>query len=213
MRFRDRIEAGKLLAQALAGYKDKDVVVFALPRGGVVVADEIARSLKAPLSLIIARKIGHPLQPEYAIAATTESGKILGSSREIQSVDKDWLDAEIERQKLEARRRREEYLGNRKEINVKNKIVILVDDGIATGFTIRVAIEKLRLMKPEKIIVAVPVAAKIIADIVKREADEFVALEIPQEDEFLGAVGAYYDNFYQVTDQEVVSILKNYNIN
>lgn len=213
MRFKDRIEAGKLLAQALVGYKDKNIVVFALPRGGVVVAGEIARFLNAPLSLIIARKIGHPLQPEYAIAATTESGKILGSSREIQSVNKDWLDAEIERQRLEARRRREEYLGKESEIDVSNKIAILVDDGIATGFTIRVAIEELREMKPKKIVVAVPVAVKTMADIIKREADELVALEVPEEYEFLGAVGAYYDNFYQVTDQEVVSILKNYNIN
>lgn len=212
MHFRNRTEAGKLLAQTLAGYKHKNVVVFALPRGGVVVAVEIARSLNAPLGLIIARKIGHPLQPEYAIAATTESGKILGSSRELKSVDKDWLDAEIERQRLEARRRREEYLGNRKEIDARGKNAILVDDGIATGFTLRVAIEELRQRKPAKIIVAVPVAAKMIADIIKKEADEFVALEVPEEYEFLGAVGAYYDNFYPVTDQEVISILENYNI-
>lgn len=88
----------------------------------------------------------------------------------------------------------------------------MVDDGIATGFTLRVAIEELRQRKPKRIIVAVPVAAKTIADIIKKEADEFVALEVPEEYEFLGAVGAYYDDFYPVTDQEVISILKNYKI-
>ena len=150
MRFRDRTEAGKLLAQALAVYKGKEAAVFAMPRGGVMVAIEIARFLSAPLGLVITRKIGHPLQPEYAIAATSESGKVFGSSSELKSVNKDWLNAEIEKQRLEAKRRREEYIGNKKEIDAKNKNAILVDDGIATGFTIRVAIQELRQMKPKK---------------------------------------------------------------
>ncbi|MHB1347741.1 MAG: phosphoribosyltransferase [Candidatus Humimicrobiaceae bacterium] len=212
MHFRDRTEAGKLLAQALTAYKGSDSAVFALPRGGVMVAIEIARFLNAPLGLVITRKIGHPLQPEYAIAATSESGKVLGSSRELKSVDQNWLNSEIEKQRLEAKRRREEYIGNKKEIDAKNKNAILVDDGIATGFTIRVAIQELRQMKPKKIIVAVPVAAKTIADVIEKEADELVALEIPEDYEFLGAVGAYYDNFYPVSDQEVISVLKKHNI-
>lgn len=210
--FKDRTEAGRLLADALKNYKYEDIAVLALPRGGVVVAIEIARFFNAPLSLIITRKIGHPLQPEYAIAAISEDGYILGSNRELESVDQEWLKSEVERQRLEAKRRKEEYLSGREEINVKGKTAILVDDGIATGFTIRVAVKELRQMQPKKILVAVPVAVKKIADIIKKEADEFVAIEIPEEQEFLGAVGAYYENFYPVSDEEVISILHNYKV-
>lgn len=211
MYFRNRTEAGRLLAKALKKYKGKEVVVYALPRGGVVVAVEIARELRAPLDLIITRKIGYPYQPEYAIAAIAENGHIVGAQKELKSVDDRWLQGEIERQRKEAKRRREKYLQGRAEIPVAGKIAILVDDGIATGLTMRVGIMELSHRHPKKIVVAVPVVPKTIADILRKEAGgEVVALNVPTDDAFQGAVGAYYDEFFPVEDEEVVAILKAY---
>ncbi len=211
MYFKNRTEAGKLLAKALRKYKNKNVVVCALPRGGVVVGVEIARELHAPLDLIITRKIGHPHQPEYAIAATAENGHVVGVQKELESVDQEWLKEEIERQRREAKRRREKYLQGKAEIQVEGKIAILVDDGIATGLTMRVGILELKQRHPKRIVVAVPVVSKTTADLLKKEAGgEIVALDIPSDDVFLGAVGAYYDEFFPVEDEEVIAMLKTY---
>lgn len=210
MRFKQRSEAGRLLAQALKNYKDKNVVVYALPRGGVITAVEIARFLHAPLDLIIIRKVGHPQQPEYAIAAVAEDGHLLGSERELATVNQRWLKQEIAKQRKEARRRREAYLSNKPEIPATGKIAILVDDGVATGLTMRVAILELKHRHPEKIIVAVPVAPLSTANLLKAEAGEIVALEIPADKNYLGAVGAYYEDFSQVEDAEVITALKCY---
>jgi len=208
MYFKDRKDAGEKLAHILKKYKDKDVVIYALPRGGVVTAKEISRYLHAPLDLIITRKIGHPESPEYAIAATAENGHILGEEGEIESVGREWLEKEMEKEKLEAKRRREKYLQGRETIDVKGKIAILVDDGIATGLTMRVAIMELKHRNPKKIVVAIPVIPTRTAEILSKEADEVVALDIPPENEFLGAVGAYYNEFSQISDDEVIEILK-----
>jgi putative phosphoribosyl transferase len=210
MHFKDRSEAGQLLAQALKQYQNQPVVVYAIPRGGVVTAIEIARVLHAPLDLIITRKIGHPYQPEYAIAAVAEDGHMLGSKEELQAVDKNWLAQEVESQRREAKRRREHYLKNRPEISAQGKIAILVDDGIATGTTMRLGIQELKHRQCKKIIVAVPVAPKSTADLIKKEADEIVALDIPQDFNYLGAVGAYYGDFAQVEDEEVIALLDQY---
>lgn len=210
MNFKDRKEAGRLLADALKKYRDKDVVVYALPRGGVVTGAEIARGLHTRLGLIIARKIGHPYQPEYAVGATAENGHIVGSSRELKSIDEEWLKEETEKQQKEAKRRREKYLQGKPEIPVGGKIAILVDDGVATGLTIRVGIMELKHRHPARIVVAVPVVPKTAAEIIKKEADELVALEIPSDDVFPGAVGAYYDEFFPVKDEEVIAILDAY---
>lgn len=210
MRFRDRTEAGKLLAEKLKKYKNKAVIVYALPRGGVVTAVEIARYLHAPLDLIITRKISHPRSPEYAIAATAENGHIVGSRREFVSVDEKWLEEEIERERQEAARRRKKYLHGRDMLSPEGKIAILVDDGVATGLTLRVGVIELKHHNPSKLIVAVPVVPKSAAEILKTETDELVALEIPSDDRFLGAVGAYYDSFTQVEDQEVMRILNSH---
>lgn len=210
MRFRDRKEAGKLLAAALSEYKGKKVVVYALPRGGVVTALEIAKYLDAPLDLIIARKIGHPDNPEYAIAAVAENGHMLGTEKELTSIDAMWLAEEIKKQRREAKRRREKYLKGRKEVSVKGKIAILVDDGVATGLTMRAGIVELRHRGPKEIIVAVPVVPQSTAEILKSEADRLVALSTPSDFEFLGSVGAYYDEFLPVEDEEVITILKRY---
>jgi len=205
--FRDRTEAGQLLAQKLKKYIGKDVVVYALPRGGVVTALEIARELQAPLDLIITRKISHPYSPEYAIAATAENGHIVGTHRKPLEVDEKWFHGEIERQRKEAARRRKKYLHGRDMFSPEGKIVILVDDGVATGLTLRVGILELKHQSPLKLIVAVPVVPKSTAKVLGREADELVALEIPADDNFLGAVSAYYENFPQVEDEEVIRIL------
>ena len=213
MHFTDRTQAGKLLAKVLKTYQGKDVVVFALPRGGVVTALEIAKYLHAPLDLIITRKIGHPYQPEYAIAAPAENGHIIGTKSELASVDKQWLQEEIEKQGIEAKRRREIYIQNRKPVSAEGKIAILIDDGIATGLTMRVGILELKHHHPKKIIVAVPVIPRQTANILEKEVDEVVALDTPPEDMFLGSVGAYYDYFPQVSDEEVIDLLTNYKRN
>lgn len=209
MIFKDRSDAGKQLAEALKKYKGQDVVVYGLPRGGVVTAAEIAKALNAPLDLILAHKIGHPYQPEYAIAAVSENGHLIGSSREIQSIDKRWFDTEKMRQIDEIKRKREMYLKGRKEIPVKDKIAIIVDDGIATGLTMQVGILELKHRHPKKIIVAVPVAPKSTANLLKEQADEFVGIIVPEDYNFQGAVGAYYDDFSQTEDDEVIDILEN----
>lgn len=206
MLFKDRAEAGKRLAIALKKYRGEDVVIYALPRGGVVTAVEIAKYLSSPLDLIITRKIGHPNQPEYAIAATAENGHIVGSSEEINAVDKRWFKNEVEKERKEAERRREKYLKGRKEVSAKGKIAILVDDGIATGLTMRVAIKELKHRDPKKIVVAVPVVPKETANIIRKEADELIALVEPRN---LYAIGEWYESFPQVTDDEVTSLMGN----
>ena len=208
MQFKNREEAGKLLAKKLEKYKGKNIIVYALPRGGVVPALEIARFLKSPLDLIITRKIGHPYQPEYAIGAISESGRIVGSKEDMELVDKDWLKKEIKKQQEEIVRRRNMYLKGRESIDPKGKIAIIVDDGIATGLTIQAAILALKQQKPKEIIIAVPVVPKETAAVLKKDVDEIIALTMPSEDEFLGAVGAYYQDFSQVEDKDVISLLK-----
>lgn len=204
--FRDRRDAGRQLCQLLQEYENQDVVVYALPRGGVVVAAEIAKFLHAPLDLIFAHKIGYPGQPEYAIAAVSESGHIVGSSNELQFIDKTWLENEKEHQLEEIKRKRKIYLNNKKEIPVKDKIAILVDDGIATGLTMQVGIKELKDRHPKKIVVAVPVAPRNTANLIKAMVNDFVGNEIENYN-FLGAVGAYYNEFDQVEDAEVIEIL------
>lgn len=210
MQFKDRTEGGQLLAKKLEQYRNKDVVVYALPRGGVVTALEIAKYLHAPLDLIITRKIGHPHQQEYAIAATAENGHVIGTQRELNSVDEGWLRDEIEQQRLEAKRRREKYLRGKVAIPVEGKIAILVDDGVATGLTMRVGIMELKHRHPQKIVVAIPVVPKSTAEVLKNEAGELVALAIPPDEQFLGSVGAYYGEFSPVEDEEVIAILSRY---
>jgi predicted phosphoribosyltransferase len=208
MHFKDRRDAGRKLSQLLKQYKGQDVVVYALPRGGVVVAEEIAKFLHAPLDLILAHKIGHPYQPEYAIAAISESGHIIKSSREIESLGEAWLEKEKKHQLDEIKRKRTIYLKEKKAVPVKDKIAIIVDDGIATGLTMKVGIQELKDRHPKKIVVAVPVAPRSTANLLKTLADDFTGFEI-NDYEFLGSVGAYYDQFNQVEDEEVIEILDN----
>lgn len=210
MRFKNRQEAGQLLAsgiqKVLMNHVEESAIIYALPRGGVVLGAEIAQALDLPLDLVITRKIGHPMSPEYAICAVAEDGDYLCDPTEQALVDPNWLEAEFEKEKKEAQRRRMTYLGESKAISPEGKIAIIVDDGIATGLTMWLAINEIKHYLPKRILVAVPVVPPDAAERLRAEVDGLVALDIP--DLYLGAVGAYYDDFPQVTDQEVIRLLR-----
>jgi len=194
-----------VLAEALSKYKGKDVVVYGLPRGGVVTAKVVATALEAPLDLIITRKLGHPHQPEYAVGAIAEDGQVALNEREVAALSEDWLEHAKQEQLREAKRRRKVYLGDRAPLPVQGKIAILVDDGIATGYTMKAAIMAVRRMNPAKVIVAAPVAPPDAARRFAGLADEFIVPETP--DGFY-AIGQFYTVFDQVDDGEVIALLK-----
>lgn len=207
MHFKNRAEAGRKLSEVLKGFQGKNVVVYALPRGGVVVGAEIAKAIRAPLDLIISRKIGHPYQPEYAIGAVAENGHSIFNEEEIKDLDPSYLTSETEKQKMEAKRRREIYLAGRKPIPCEGKIAILVDDGIATGLTMKAAVKELQMHShPKKIIVAVPVAPSGTGRELQKMGVEFIT--IGGEEAFLGAIGAYYQDFPPIEDQDVIKLMK-----
>jgi putative phosphoribosyl transferase len=203
--FLDRTDAGTKLAQALMAYKGQPVVVYALPRGGVVLGVEVARSLEAPLDLIVVRKIGHPLQLEYAIGAVAEDGYVVTNPNEIATLDKRWFDRAAAVELKEAQRRRALFLHGLRPVQVRDKIAIIIDDGLATGLTMLAAIHEIRKRGPQKVVVAVPVAAAETADKLRPEVDDLIVLYIP---EWLGAIGAFYQRFDQVSDHEVVTLMK-----
>lgn len=204
--FAGRADAGKQLAERLAHYAADDAVVYALPRGGVPVAYEVAQALSAPMDLVITGKIGHPRNPEYAVCVVTEDGEMLCDEHERGMIDEGVLRRAQEDERREVERRRKKYLQGRERISPKGKVAILVDDGVATGLTIRAAVRAVRTKNPKKLVVAVPVAPhETVAQLVG-EADEVVVLEDAKQ--FLGAVGAYYQDFAQLSDREVVALLK-----
>jgi len=204
MIFKNRIEAGQKLTEKLQGYKDnKEVVVYALPRGGVVLGKEIADALNTPLDILVIRKIGHPADPEYAVGAVAEDGHTIFSEEGEQI--KNELKEIIEKEKKEALRRRSVYAGN-KTISAEGKIAVIVDDGVATGLTMELAINEIKHQKPKKIIVAVSVVPVDTAEKFKNKIDELFALKI--EKDYLGAVAAYYENFPQVEDGEVIALMR-----
>lgn len=208
-RYRDRTEAGDLLGAELArrlGKRD-DVVVLALPRGGLPVGHEVARALDAPLDVFVVRKLGVPGHEELAMGAIASGGvrvlneDVLGYIPIPQRA----IEAVAEREKVELERREREYRGNRPPLDVRGKTVIVVDDGLATGSTMRAAVRALRQMDPRAIIVAVPVAARQTCAELRREVDDLVCLRMPDPFE---AVGLWYDDFSQTTDEEVHEILE-----
>ncbi|OGG69455.1 hypothetical protein A3F27_00960 [Candidatus Kaiserbacteria bacterium RIFCSPHIGHO2_12_FULL_53_13] len=204
--FKDRSDAGKQLAGKLMQYSAKDAVVLALPRGGVVTGYEVAKALKLPLDIVVVRKVGHPNNPEYAVCAVNEKGMRLCNEGEAAVIDMAWLTEETLRQKQEAQRRVELYRGNRKQAGVRGKTAIIVDDGVATGLSIRVATRATKAQKPGRIVIAVPVASsEAVRELRAEGADEVIVLEPPEE--FLGAVGAHYLRFPQVEDDEVIKLL------
>ncbi|HUV72277.1 MAG TPA: phosphoribosyltransferase family protein [Clostridia bacterium] len=209
MIFANRKEAGQKLAEYLKQYQGKDIALYALPRGGVVVAAEIATAFGVPLDLIIARKIGHPLQPEFAIAAVSENGHLLQNKEMVETIDKDWFNNQVREEQKAAQNQREKYLAGLQVVPAQNKVAILVDNGIATGLTVMAAIKDLKNRQPQKTILAVPVVPQEIALKLRAMVDELVALEIPAR--FAGAVGAYFGSFPPVTDKEVIELLNKIN--
>lgn len=205
MRFKNRQQAAEELAKALNMYRGNSVVVYALPRGGAILGRIVAEYLRAPFDLLIARKIGHPSIQEYAIAAVTEFGDVVENKEEVAAIDPAWFKQEVANQRDEARRRRETYLQGRERADVAGKTAIIVDDGIATGLTMKAAIADVRRLKPARIIIAVPVAPRDTVEELEKLVDGVIALESPLL--FLGAIGAYYDAFDQVSDEEVVKLV------
>ena len=206
--FKDRVDGGVQLAHALQKYANKpDIIVIGLPRGGVVPAAEVARILHAPLDIIIIRKIGAPDNPELAVGALTQDGQIVWNGALMRSLQltPDGLTSIIESEKKEAARRLQLYRGNKPPLNLNNKIVLLVDDGIATGATIRAAIATARAHKAKKIVIAVPVAPPDTVDNLAQEVDEVICLHSP---EYFTGVGAFYTQFAQTTDDEVIALLQ-----
>ncbi|HSE39248.1 MAG TPA: phosphoribosyltransferase family protein [Acidobacteriota bacterium] len=206
MIFESRTHAGILLADKLRKFKKSNAAVYALPRGGVVIGAEIAKALNIPLDLIVSRKIGHPTYPEYAIGAITEHGESAFNYTEVRLVDPQWLQNAIEEQFKEAKRRRKLYMAGKTEILAKDRIAIIVDDGIATGYTMQAAIEDIRKQGPASIVIAVPVVPREKAQFFSAIVDEFIALDIPKT--YAGAVGAYYLSFPQLTDEDVIQNLE-----
>jgi len=205
MRFEDRVDAGRKLATALQSYKGQDVVVYALPRGGVVLGAEIARALGSPLDLIIVRKVGHPYSPEYAIAAVAEDGHAAMNENEVKSVDPEWFEENVRLAQQEDRRRRELYTAGNPPISAVNKVAIIVDDGLATGLTMFAAVHEVQHAHPSKVIVAVPVAPPQTVRKLKELVDEVVALAVTED--FM-AIGSFYLHFNQVSDEEVIELMR-----
>lgn len=205
--FKDRIDAGRALAEAVARrVAESDVCVLALPRGGVPVAAEVARRLGAPLDVLVVRKIGAPGQPELAVGALA-SGDVLVMNDALTpyfSGAEEAIEATVRRERAELARRERAYRGERPPLEVKGRTAILVDDGIATGSTMRAAIQALRERQARRIIVAVPTAPPDACEILRESADEVVCVDTPEP--FI-AVGRWYRDFEQTTDEEVRALL------
>ena len=208
MPFGNRTEAGRELAVALAGYKDQRPVVLALPRGGVVVAAEVATALAAPLDLILVRKVGVPFQPELAMGAVVDGEASIVVRNEdviryagIEAAD---FTAACRSEFAEIERRRQLYLGGRERAEIGGRTAIVIDDGVATGATTRAALRATRLRDPKRLVLAVPVAPTESLAELREEADDIVCLE---HHDMFGALGHYYGDFRQIADSEVVEIL------
>lgn len=207
MRFKDRAEAGKKLSMELLEYRGKSSVVLAIPRGGVVVAYEVAKALNAPLDLIVPRKIGAPGNPELAIGAVTEDGTTILNQHLVAElgVSQDYIEREKESEVREIKRRVLAYRGDRPSISLKDKTIILVDDGIATGATVRAAVHSIRRQGASAIVVAVPVGPPDTINSLKREVDKVVCLVAFEP---FYAIGQFYEDFAQVSDDEVIRLLR-----
>jgi predicted phosphoribosyltransferase len=206
MMFRDRIEAGEVLAKALAKWRGKNPLVVAIPRGAVPMAKVIADELDGQLDIVMTRKLHAPGNPEFAIGAVDETGwTYLADYAEETGATRRYIDHEVATELETMRRRRAEYTPGRAPIDPAGRVVIAVDDGLATGATMIAALHALRARKPKRLICAVPVASITAVEKVRPYADELVCLDAP---EFFYAVGQFYDSFAQVDDAEVVALLE-----
>jgi putative phosphoribosyl transferase len=206
--FRDRADAGRQLARHLMAYQQEKPVVLALPRGGVPVGFEVAKALQAPLDLVLVRKIGAPRRPEFGLGAVVDGAHpqvVLNQEAIAQlGVPRDYLELEIHRQLEEIERRRRHYLAGRPPIDVAGRTAIVVDDGIATGGTVRAALKGLKRSNPARLVLAVPVAPRDTIERLAEEADDVVCLMMPEP---FYAVGEHYDDFTQTSDTEVIALL------
>ena len=211
MPFKDRSDAGRKLAAALAGYESQQPVILALPRGGVPVAAEVAARLHAPLDLILVRKIGVPAQPEFAMGAVVDGGSPIVVRNEdvirLAGIDETDFKKVCDSELAEIERRRLRYLGSRERAEITGHTAIVIDDGIATGATMRAALRATRTRNPRKLVLAVPVAPSESIVAMREEAEEVICLE---DHEFFGAIGFYYRDFRQVSDEEVIEMLKRF---
>ncbi len=206
--FRNRKQAGELLAEEVARRAFPDPIVLGLPRGGVPVAAEVAAKLKAPLDIILVRKIGAPMQRELAVGAVVDGGapEIVRNEELISAIGltEDQFQQEAKRQLEIIEERRKLWVAGRARIPVKGKTAIIVDDGIATGATVKASLHALKRQGPQRIVIATPVASRESLEELRRETDDVICLETP---EYLGAIGFFYAEFSQVSDAEVSRIL------
>lgn len=201
MKYVDRKDAGLKLVFPLRKFVMDDCVICAIPRGGVPVAFEVAASLHFPLQLVLTKKIGHPVNKEYAVGAASLTGYFVWAD---ENINDDYVKAEVERIQTRLQEMQDKFVTGRTTFSLKGKTLIIVDDGIATGNTILATIQLLRKEEPLKIVVAVPVASSQAYKQLQRDADEVLCLHIAEN--FTG-VGAFYDDFSQVTDEEVIAYL------
>jgi len=205
--FANRTDAGRRLAAALGEYRDHRPVVLALPRGGVVVGHPIAEALDCPLDIVVVRKLGAPGQPELGLGAIAEHGSRVVNDELVKylRISTEALDRVEERERDELRRRVQRYRRNRPEVDVIGRTAIVVDDGLATGYTARAAVAAARARGAARVVLAVPVGAPDVVDDLRMLADRVVALSTPSD---LRAVGFWYRNFAQTTDEEVLTLLE-----
>ena len=208
LRFKDRTDAGDQLAQRLIAYQNgAEIIVVGLPRGGVPVAYQVASTLHLPLEIIIVRKLGMPSHKEFAIGAIASGGARYLQDEVIRafSVPKNAIELVQQEELIELERRERLYRENRPAISLLRQTVIVVDDGLATGSTMKVAVQAIRKQHPKRIIVAVPVASLSAIESLQTEADEVISLSTPEP---LFAVGQWYDKFNQTSDKEVIQLLR-----
>lgn len=210
MPFKDRHQAGRLLAAELTKYKNKDAIILAIPRGGLELGIELSKALSLPLDILITKKIGFPGNPEYAIGAVGPGGEYIVNKEEISRSDisESYIRAEVADLKIKIDEKYERYRGNKKPPELKDKIVIITDDGIATGFTMALSLQIIKKQKPKKIVVAIPVGPPDSIERLKSFADEVICLETPR---MFFAIGQFYEEFNQVSDKEAIGYLKEAN--
>jgi predicted phosphoribosyltransferase len=206
--FKDRYDAAIRLARKLEKYKNKNGIILAVPRGGVPIGHVVAKELGLPLEIILSKKIGHPFNSEYAIGSVSLHGVVLNP--DVSDVSKEFVKKESEKILENLKEKFILFMNGRKPTDLKNKTVIIVDDGVATGSTIRATVHSVRNSKPKEVVVAVPVSPPETAYELSAIADSFICLHTPED--FYG-VGQFYEDFSEVSDEEVIELLRDANAN